>query len=198
MEFAMGPVRYFSAMQMHTLLISAVLVAFTAGCKNKKQLSDTANKPAPEVPAPVATEPAPAPEADAVVEPQNDSLFFSFERTPCFGSCPAYKVTIYQDGSATYLGRRFAVLEGKYISHVDAALMAELARSADTHGFYDMEAKYDKPVTDLPSVIIRVNAGHGYKQVIGRVGAPQAFKDMAKEVDKLLEGVAWVKVEETH
>lgn len=186
---------YFSAMHMHTLLISAALLAFTAGCKNKQHVADTANKPAPEAPAPVAEEPAPT-AADQAGETKDDSLYFSLERTPCFGSCPTYKVSVYKDGSATYFGRRFAAREGHFTGHLDAATMAQLAEAASKHGFYAMDAKYDKPVTDLPSVIIRVNAGQGNKQVIGRVGAPQSFKDLTKEAEKLLDGVTWTKVEE--
>ncbi len=179
---------YFSAMHMHTLLISAALLAFTAGCKNKQHVAETANKPAPEAPAPTA--------ADQAGETKDDSLYFSLERTPCFGSCPTYKVSVYKDGSATYFGRRFAAREGHFTGHLDAATMAQLAEAASKHGFYAMDAKYDKPVTDLPSVIIRVNAGQGNKQVIGRVGAPQSFKDLTKEAEKLLDGVTWTKVEE--
>ncbi len=183
-------------MQLYTSVLSAFLIVFTAGCKNKQELPDAASKPAPVAPVPptVATEVAAPQEEQA----KGDSIFFSLERTPCFGSCPTYKVTILQDGSATYTGRRFAVREGIYTGHVDKATMASLAEAAGRYGFYAMDNKYDKPVTDLPSVIIRVHADKQDKQVIGRVGAPMAFKEFTKEAEKLIEGVEWTKQEETH
>lgn len=184
-------------MQMHTLILSTVLVAFGASCKNKKELPDAAVKPVPEVPAPVVEETGAAP-VEQTELPRNDSLFFSLERTPCFGSCPAYKITILKDGSATYFGRRFAAREGQFTGKVDAATMAQLVDAVNNAGFYAMEAKYDQPVTDLPSVIIRVHADERDKQVIGRVGSPLAFKQLTQTAEKLLANVEWTKVEEEH
>ena len=89
-----------------------------------------------------------------------------------------------------YVGRRFAPREGRYTGHVDAALRAAVLEAVEKSGFYGMEDKYDRPVTDLPSTIIRARN----KQVIGRVGAPQAFKDLALEVEELLAPVEWTKV----
>lgn len=188
-------------MQMHTLLLAASLLAFTAGCKDKQALPDTSAKPAATEPAQVNATATP-PTTEGVQEPAStakagdDSIFFSIERTPCFGSCPTYKLTILQDGSATYVGRRFAAREGSYRGHVDAGTMGKLKAAAETNGFYGMQDKYDEPVTDLPSVIIRVHADSRDKQVIGRVGAPQSFKLLTKEVEALLGGVEWTKVEE--
>lgn len=183
-------------MQMHTLILSVALVSVVAGCKNKKELPEAGGKTEAVAPAPQHVEPVETTAAAQQDHPMPDSLYFSLERTPCFGSCPTYKVIILQDGSATYNGRRFAAREGKFTGHVDAAVMAQLAQMADKYGFYGMDAKYDRPVTDLPSVIIRINAGHGEKQVIGRVGSPQAFKEFTKEAEKLLDTVVWTKVEE--
>ena len=189
-------------MQMQILILTASLLTFSAGCKNKQELPDAAAKPVPEMPVQgAATTPHDAEDMQEQIEATNagtegDSIYFSIERTPCFGSCPTYKLTIFQDGSATYEGRRFATREGSYTGHVNADTMKQLKDLAEAKGFYAMDDKYDKPVTDLPSVIIRIHADTRNKQVIGRVGAPQAFKNLTKEVETLLAEVEWTKVEE--
>ena len=201
MVFASGRCDYLSAMQINTLLIPAFLLAFTAGCKSKQEMPDTTGKPSSTEKtaqgdhAPAVQETLPEETAEQASTPKigADSVFFSMERTPCFGSCPAYKVTIMQDGSAVYEGRRFAAREGRYIGHVDEATMKKLTNEADARGFFAMEDKYDSQVTDLPSTIIRVHADGRDKQVIGRVGTPQAFKNMAQEVEKILVDVEWTK-----
>ena len=77
---------------------------------------------------------------------------------------------------------------------MNAATMNALKAAADSLGFYKLEDKYDQPVTDLPSVIIRVHADQRDKQVIGRVGSPEEFKALTKRAEALLADVEWTKV----
>ena len=41
-------------------------------------------------------------------------LVISLERTPCYGTCPIYKMEIFSDGSAFYHGERFVDRIGDY------------------------------------------------------------------------------------
>jgi hypothetical protein len=130
----------------------------------------------------------------AVFGSDADPVFFSLERTPCFGKCPAYVITIQRDGSATYVGRSNAEREGTYTGKVDEATMVKLLDKANEIGFFDMQDKYDGQVTDLPSTIIRVNANGKDKKVIGRYRTPSSFKPFAAYADSLLVPVQWTKV----
>ena len=183
---------------MHTLLLSALVLAFSAGCKNKQKMpASTATDPAPVVKEQTSSSSEQSASNDATADPKAaigaDSVYFSLEHTPCFGTCPAYKIVINQDGSAVYLGRRFAAREGRYVGKVDAATMKQLYDKAVAVDFFTMKDKYDQQVTDLPSTIIRVHANGKDKQVVGRVGPPQGFKDLAQEADSLLSHVEWTK-----
>ncbi len=185
------------------MIIAAFLLAFTAGCKGKKEVADaTTNTSATPVKEQVVTPPTVEVNQDPIEEETfadklgGDSVFFSLERTPCFGTCPTFKITIFQDGSAMYEGRRFAPREGRYTGRVDAATMKALKEEAEARGFYAMDDVYDKPVTDLPSVIIRMNADGKDKQVIGRVGPPQAFKNFTQRAEEILDKIEWTKVGE--
>ena len=120
-----------------------------------------------------------------------DSLFVSIERTPCFGKCAAYTLTIYRDGKAEYIGRSNAPRQGKYTGSVDRATMETLLAKAEAIGYFGLEDKYDSQVTDLPSTIIRVVGMGKDKKVIGRVGTPEAFTRLAAKAEGLLYPVAW-------
>jgi hypothetical protein len=188
----------FASMQMHTLLLGAMVIAFATGCKNKRELSQATTSTTPTTTAQQsgqhATEVPPAPETPTkAAETTGDSVYFSLERTPCFGSCPSFRITVYQDGRALYEGRRFAPREGRYTGQASAALMQQIRAAVDSSGFYGMLDKYDKPVTDLPSLIIRMHDGARDKRVVGRVGAPQALKTLGQETEKLLESITWTK-----
>lgn len=126
-----------------------------------------------------------------------DKLFFSLQRTPCFGKCPAYTVEIDADGSARYTGRSNAPREGEFTGQVEKAAMQALYDRASSIGFFGFQDKYDGQVTDLPSTIIRVNANGQDKKVVGRVKTPLAFRPFAEFADSLMGRVSWTKVEGT-
>jgi hypothetical protein len=128
---------------------------------------------------------------------KTDTVFFSLQRTPCFGKCEAYTVTILVDGTAHYTGRSNAPREGDFTGKVDKAVMQALYDRASAIGFFGFLDKYDGQVTDLPSTIIRVNANGKDKKVVGRVKTPPAFKPFAAYADSLLAPVEWTKVAET-
>ena len=159
----------------HKLLFSALIVMSMASCSSQQ---------------PAATP------SGTVFGSKSDSVFFSLQRTPCFGKCPAYTVRIDADGSAHYTGRSNAPREGEFSGRVDKATMQALYDRASAIGFFAFQDKYDGPVTDLPSTIIRVNANGADKKVVGRVDTPRAFKPFAAFADSLLGQVQWEKVAE--
>jgi hypothetical protein len=173
-------------MKMTTLLLATgmTLVLAASGCKSKNDVS--------------ATTPPPA-EGDAGTKSAQfggaaaaDSLFFSLERTVCFGQCPSYRIQVYRSGHVVYEGRNFVEPEGLHRGTVSADTMALLLNKAETLGFFDLDDKYDGQVTDLPSTIIRVVANGKDKKVIGRVGTPASFKSLATAADELLLSLRWV------
>ena len=120
-----------------------------------------------------------------------DSLFFSLERTPCFGSCKAYRIAVYRSGFATYNGRSNMEKEGPHTTRIGQETMALLLAKAEEMGFFTMQDKYDAEVTDLPSTFIRVVANGKDKMVMGRVGQPAAFKSLAAYAEEQLLPLPW-------
>ncbi|HRO39493.1 MAG TPA: DUF6438 domain-containing protein [Flavobacteriales bacterium] len=188
-------------MHITNLFIAAAVLAFATGCKSKQEAAAATTAASTAQPA-AETVPQEAgePEQDLpkVRKLGDGNTWFAIQRTPCFGTCPVYKLIINSDGSAIYEGGRFAPREGMYTGHVEAATVQALVKEAEAAGFFGLKEVYDAPVTDLPSLIIRVNDGGRDKQVKGRVGAPQSFKDLAQHAEEMLAGVEWTKVEEEH
>ncbi len=124
-----------------------------------------------------------------------DSLFMSFERTPCFGKCPAFKVNLYRNGYATYQGTQFAEYMGLHTGKVKPEIALEILSEAELIKFFDLEPKYDGPVTDLPSMIIEIKTNDKQHRVFSRVKAPAELKTFGKYLDKVFAMVNWTKVE---
>jgi hypothetical protein len=170
-------------------LFPAVTVLFLLACKDKEAaLSNaTADK-----------DPAVAPTQDKAPQyggaAKGDSLFFFLERTPCFGTCKAYRISVYRSGYARYEGRSNVEKEGLHEARIGADTLALLLREAEAMGFFGLKDSYDSQVTDLPSTIVRIVADGRDKRVLARVGTPPAFKAYVEQVERLLLPVAWKPV----
>ena len=156
------------------ILLIISLLAFSS-CKNGQQVSTTDTSDVPS-----ASEPA-------------DSLFMSFERTPCFGKCAAFRVKVYTSGYATYEGIQFAPWEGMHSGRVKSAVIDEIAAEAERIGFFEMEEKYDGAVTDIPSMIIKLRTKDRSHKIFARYGTPMELKEFGKYLDNVIEGVNWEK-----
>lgn len=122
-----------------------------------------------------------------------DSVFFSMERTPCFGKCPSFTLSIDAGGRASWRGRGNVERMGNWTAQVPATAMDALLTMANAHVFFGFNDSYDGQVTDLPSTIIRVNADGRDKRVHARYKVPPAFKAFAAECDSLLNALPWTQ-----
>ena len=117
------------------------------------------------------------------------------KKTPCFGKCPYFEVSIFNDGSIRYEGFKFVDMMGVYTSQINKkkiALIEDYIRQSD---FFSLDEIYDARVTDLPSIIIEVNLNGRYHKVKGRYRIPDNFKMFTKFIDNLLLGVdSWISI----
>ena len=127
---------------------------------------------------------------------KSDSLFLTFERSMCYGECPAFKVIVYSDGNASYEGIKFTDRIGAYETKMSSDKMKEVLEEAGRIGYFGMKDKYDNPaVTDVPSCTIMVVGPMGRKNVLDRFDAPDVLKAFEKYLDTVLLGLDWKKVD---
>lgn len=121
-----------------------------------------------------------------------DSLYFSYQRTPCFGRCPIFKLKVFNSGFATYDGTNFVDYIGLYKAQISQKTLDELEDALKEANFFWLDDSYDNEnVTDLPSRIIEVNLNGKYKKVVGRYQFPEELKELFKKLDKLFENIEW-------
>lgn len=121
----------------------------------------------------------------------------ALERTPCFGACPVYKVTLKPDGTVIYEGKRFVEKLGRFEGRINEDDYANLAKATDTLGFWKFKDKYTAPITDMPSALVTIQQGEKSKTTDNYAGrGPAELWAIEQLIDKVVDGVReWKKVE---
>lgn len=158
-------------------LSGALLLLGNSGCKTQTETVATGQEPVQ-----AATNSSGFPRSWQLV----------MERTPCYGTCPIYTVTIdARTGEVDFKGRRFVELEGHYRKTISEAQLRKLWQQLNDSNFWEMKPKYDDPrVSDVPNRIIQFrNLEPGTdkpeQKVVGRYQTPQAFDDLAHLIDQI-------------
>ena len=169
-------------MSTQRLGMFVVLLAFTVhgGCRTGRNLNP--GEPAVVAPGPLqlyyeeaVLDKAPSP--DSRFDPWMDSDFagspglegiteISLEMTECYGTCPAYTVTFYSDGRATFEGRSFIDPIGSYQAEIPTGYFRRLARAALDIGYFGLAETYEAPVTDMATVFTSIVQGDTRKIVM--------------------------------
>lgn len=86
---------------------------------------------------------------------KEDNTFLSMRKTPCFGDCPTYTLTITNDGKVVFNGIKHTLLEGKHEFILAEKDFETLKNKIQEKKFKTYKTKYDNPnISDLPSTFI--------------------------------------------
>jgi hypothetical protein len=122
----------------------------------------------------------------------------TLKRTPCFGACPIYSVTIYGNGTVVYEGERFVKVTGKRTHRISKASVRELVDEFFRIGYFSLRDEYVSvknpdgtvtQVTDLPSRDTSITIGTRAKSVHNYYGGPESLARLERKIDKI-SGVA--------
>ncbi len=109
-----------------------------------------------------------------------DTLLY-YQRSACFGFCPTFHYTVYQNGLIRYegiqhtepLGNRFGLVSDDWWKEVQERL--KICKFFELEPVYPIEKHLYIP--DLPNTIITVKEYNQRKQVIDNHHAPKELKD---------------------
>jgi hypothetical protein len=115
---------------------------------------------------------------------EGERVQITLERTPCFGRCPDYVVTLDGDGTVHYTGRQFVRVRGAQTWKIDAAAVYTLAREMERAGFFGWNDAYTGMITDLPTTFTTLTIGSRTKKIKDYYGAPPALKEIEARIEK--------------
>lgn len=127
-------------------------------------------------------------------------VVIQLERTRCYGSCPAYKLTIHGDGRVEYEGKDNVKMKGKKDGHIDRGDVKRIVSEFDKAKYFLLDQYTEEHCpscrlcTDMPTVIteIRVKGvSHKVDHYHGCACAPKALWDLEEIVDKIARTEQW-------
>lgn len=129
--------------------------------------------------------------------PAGTDFSITLERTPCFGTCPVYRVTVVGDGSVTYVGEMFVAVEGEQRSAITQSQVRKLARQLESIDFLSLQDSYtDMGATDMPSAITTLHLNGQVKTVVhyhGDFTAPESLTELENLIDELTKSEQWIE-----
>ena len=177
---------------MKTLFISAFTLSFfiLLGCKTTKELTDK-NDSITEANTETISQNEANPNNTLTEVSKNDSLFASIYRSPCYGTCPTYKMEIYNSGFVHLEGIRFMEPIGHFYTYVSPKEIQAFIDKANFIEFMKMDDKYDSPITDIPSATTSIVINGVRKEVYRRHNYPQRILQLEQLFDDLLKSKEW-------
>ncbi len=123
-----------------------------------------------------------------------DSDVVTLRRGQCFGSCPAYEVTIRGSGTIEFTGDAYVCRRHVMVAATDLAAVARLFRGLEVANFGAMPSDEHRDATDGATVAItlsRQGSAHTVRHYDGDRHAPRILTLIEQRIDKLAGTAAW-------
>jgi len=125
------------------------------------------------------------------------TVSMSLSRTGCFGTCPAYKVSIAANGSVAFDGGSDVLIPGHHSAQISAIAAKDLLNAFRKADFLSAQAAYVASVTDCPTyrlTLVMNGTSKTVEDYMGtEVGLPDAIKDLEREIDDVADTERWIK-----
>ena len=116
---------------------------------------------------------------------KEENILISIRKTPCFGDCAVYNVTIDKSGNVSYNGIKYVLEKGIHEFTLTTNELEQLTKMLAKKDFNEFKDTYDDPrITDLASTYIVSNG----KQIQIRLwnGIPDELIDIHEYIEGLL------------
>jgi hypothetical protein len=153
-------------------IILIVALTVSLSCKQSETITNATN-----------TDPV---ESSSETAPVKESVFLTMERTPCFGRCPNYKITIMNTGKVRYNGINFTEKKGQFTKVISKQQLAQIQTKIDEINLFEMNDKYDSNITDIAAVALLVIYKGSKKKIFDRYGGPKELKEFEKLIDSIV------------
>ncbi len=146
----------------------------------------------------VPPERLPAQHTQAPTLTSTSNVDITLERSGCYGTCPAYKITVSTKG-LFFDGYQYVAVKGKRSDTVIPADVRKLAQRFVDANFYSMDDRYIAPITDNPGYTLTISIDGVSKQVVDyvgqEVGMPAVIKDLEQAVDAFADTKRWISMD---
>jgi Domain of unknown function (DUF6438) len=125
----------------------------------------------------------------------------TLERTPCFGGCPVYRISVSPEGLVSYEGRANVRRLGAASKQIRPERVSALLAELDRAGYFSFAPRYTpaepacgRYATDSPTAITSLRMGertHRIEHDYGCGAAPDALVVLERRIDEALGSSEW-------
>ena len=120
----------------------------------------------------------------------------TLERGPCYGTCPVYKLTLYDSGKVVFEGKDHVRTRGTQTAAIGRERVAELVAEFEKLGYFSFKDRYTaRHITDMPTAVTSVQAGRKVKRIEhyhGDSSAPKILTALENEIDAAAGSNRWI------
>ncbi|OKL41714.1 DUF6438 domain-containing protein [Pontibacter flavimaris] len=110
-----------------------------------------------------------------------------FQKTPCYGTCPAYNATFYSDGSILFEGFRYVPVLDSVRLQLTPEQLQKVQASLRNLNYTALESSYPSPYTDMPSTYLTFyEQGREVKRVKHQQEGPAQLQQTIGELHELV------------
>ena len=126
------------------------------------------------------------------IKPSNaNTKLVSISKGACYGSCPIYSMTVFEDGSCKFHGKRFCKKLGPFIGSISAQELATLNQKISVLKLSEYPDKIESLISDFPSTEITVFSDSNVKSVWWRDNEPKELSELSTFLDKFRTDMNW-------
>ena len=130
-----------------------------------------------------------------VMTKPGDKLF-EMSKSPCFGWCPVYTVTVYQNGSMQLLAKENLEMKGTYTHQMDKTTFKSFKTKLATLNIKGLNDEYRQPIADAPSTRVVYYEGTLEKKIFTNFQFPDSLQMFTTRLDEMVTDGDWIKVED--
>jgi hypothetical protein len=121
-----------------------------------------------------------------VVQNTPQQVFF-LEMTPCYGTCPSYKVVVFDNDSLTYEGMRHVAKEGIVAKQLPKGTVNQLVEKFREANFFNFQNEYTSKMTDFPTTYIAFTDKGITKKIKDYYKAPESLRQLEMLIGNLVK-----------
>jgi len=115
----------------------------------------------------------------------------TLQRTPCYGSCPVYRVTVFGTGEVEYFGEAHVAKAGAHGWRISRRRLDRLAAAFQRARYFRLEDGYtSREFADAPGCLTSIEYEDGRSKSIdhyhGDPTAPDALTELEDEIDRIV------------
>ena len=118
---------------------------------------------------------------------------FDLELTPCYGTCPAYKVVVFDNDSLVYEGLKYVTKQGKITKKLPQGTVNQLAEKFRQADFFKFQNQYTSNMSDFPTTYISFTDKGVTKKIMDYYKAPDRLKQLEMLISDLVKNEVGMK-----